>query len=201
MDIIRIGRVAGGTFQRLTAIACCVVGVGLLIGGSGCTTGPDNPANVIPAANQRVAFQSQCAQNVVTCTTSFPTAVVSVEATPVQSLTAGSNSFLVVENNGSDVVAVQFHGSDSTPGSTASQISYEWSYGATDNDPCTMEPGTVISMEADPVLELAVGFHYIRLTVQNLTIDAPVESDECGTISQDTGKTHFVELEVEVRRY
>lgn len=201
MNPTRIGPVAGKTFQRYRAFAGIFAAFAVAAIITGCVTVPDPQAQIIPATtNPRVAFQSQCAQNVVECTSSWPTVSASVAAMAGQTVTVTSNGYLVEETGGSGAVEVQFLGVSSEPGSTASDINYEWSYGASDTDPCTLAAGTVASTETNPELLLAEGFHYIRLTVQNQVLDAPIESDECGVISQDTGKFDFVELEVEVRR-
>jgi hypothetical protein len=165
----------------------------------GCVTPPVDNARLIPAVNQRVAIQSQCAQNVIECTTSWPTAVATVVAGPDQTVTANSNSFVVVDPNGWGGVEVNFKGSDSIAGNTATMLAYRWSHSATDTDPCTLQEGTFASAKADPQLLLATGFHYIRLRVVNDVIRDQVVSDTCGVVGEDTGSFDFIELEVEVR--
>jgi len=171
---------------------------------SAALTGCQNPApdTSIPPSTQRAAFQSQCGQNVVVCTTSWPVAVASVVAGNGQTVTeVSTNSYLVTVNGGSGGVPVQFRGSDSELGATATALAYEWSYGATDSDPCTLAPGTVVSTASDPELLLAPGFHYIRLHVVNDVFRVEVNSVACGVVAQNTGSFDFVELQVEVRRY
>lgn len=185
-------------------VSAPVMLVVLIAGLAGCEPPPlpnGNP-DLIPASNQRVAFQSQCAQNVTVCTTSWPTAIATVVESDGQTVTeVSSNSFLVEATGGSDGVQVQFRGSETKMGETSTMLVFRWSFGAIDDDPCTMAPGTEVSTEVNPKLLLAPGFHYIRLFVINNVIRDVVSSQECGIIAEDTGSFDFVELEVEVRSY
>jgi hypothetical protein len=182
-------------------VLLCIASV-VMIGGTACVTQPDNPAQAIPASTQRVAFASQCALNVVTCTTSWPTADATIVAADGQTVTeVTTNSFVVEVTGGSGGVPVKFQGIGSDPGNTATDLSFSWSYGATDNDPCTLTPGTEVSTESNPELLLATGFHYIRLTVVNDVIRDEVVLDGCTETLQDVGSFDFVELQVEVKRY
>ncbi|HRX87065.1 MAG TPA: hypothetical protein P5572_18730 [Phycisphaerae bacterium] len=176
--------------------------LGLVVAAAGLAGCPSAPPddNSIPATNQRVAFQSQCALNVVECTTSWPTAVASVVAGDGQAVTANSNGYRVVVYGGSGGVPVSFRGADSIAGNGATTLEHHWSYGATDADPCTLAPGTEVSTAVNPTLELAEGFHYIRLFVINNVLRDEVIGDGCGVVATDTGSFDFVELEVEVLR-
>lgn len=164
---------------------------------AGCQTAPPGG---IPAENQRVAFESQCGLNVIVCTTSWPTAVASVIAGEGQTVTPTADGYLIEVMGGAGAVPVQFRGADSIPGNTATSLSYSWSYGAVDSNPCTLAPGYPVATIANPVLSLSPGFHYIRLSVVNDVIRDQVVSDDCGVIAEDTGSFDFVELEIEVRR-
>jgi len=167
-----------------------------------CVTQPTEQAQGLPASTQRVAFASQCALNVIECTTSWPTAIASVEAEDGQTVTeVDTNSFRVRVTGGSGAVPVQFRGIASIPGNTATQLSYSWSYGASDSDPCTLTAGTVASTESDPELLLDPGFHYIRLTVTNDVHRDEVPLDGCPDSLTDVDSFDFVELQVEVQRY
>ena len=87
----------------------------------------------------------------------------------------------------------------STLGNGATQISYSWSTGATDDDPCTLTAGTEFSDAADPQVLLEEGFHYIRLTVENDVIQATLVLEGCDTTVENVPASDFVEVEVEVR--
>lgn len=162
--------------------------------------GCDNAANqnAIQPEAARVAFQSQCAQNVITCTDSFPEAVIDVEAIHGQSVTATDTGFLI-EQPGTAPIWTKLIGSDSDPGDNATEIQYRWSSRAEDADPCSLDPGPEFSTEADPLVLLEPGFHYIRLTVTNDNIIGQLESDECGIIGQNIPAYDFLEVEIEVR--
>lgn len=168
-----------------------------------CNNAPPNftpsPATVLPAEGARVAFQSQCAQNVITCTTSFPVAVAEVVAGEGQTVTKTETGYLVQGNDGDGVEIVNLVGSRSTMGVGASEIVHAWSYGATDGDPLTLRPGTVFSVAADFSVQMAVGLHYVRLSVVNDLIEEELVSDEFGVIGTNVPKSDFVELEIEVR--
>ena len=173
----------------------------------GCTGGPagggngdggGNGRDGLPPETQRAAFQSQCAQNVITCTVSFPEAVVRVEATGNQQATETAAGFRVRGYDGDGVEIVQLIGSDSNRGQGASEIFYSWSVGASDGDPCTLVPGEPFSTEANPQVLLQARLHYVRLTVTN---DLPpldtIDSPECGTF-ENFRKQDFQEVEIEV---
>ncbi len=147
---------------------------------------------------KRVAFQSQCAQNVIECTSSWPTAVVDVPALAGQTVTETAAGF-VIEGAIHGAATVQLVGSNSDPGAGAQAIFYSWSNGATDDDPATLAPGTEFSMEADPLVTLRTGFHYIRLTVENDIVREQVVSPDFGVIAEEVPSFDFVEVEVDVR--
>ncbi len=147
----------------------------------------------------RVAIQSQCAQNVINCTTSWPEAVVAVESIGGQMVTLTDTGFLIEGTDGNGQETVRLLGSDSVPGDGATLTSFEWSFGATDEDPTTLASGTVFSDDETEDVALATGFHYIRLTVENDIIREVIASDEFGVLFQDTPSFDFIELEIEVR--
>ncbi len=155
------------------------------------------PANVVPSGTARVAFQSQCAQLVVTCTSSWPTALIDVQS-DADTVTATDTGFLV-DTMGQSSATVNLIGSISEPGNGATIHSFTWSFGATDDDPCTLAPGTVLATTADTPATLESGFHYIRLRVENDIIRARIESELCGLIGTDLPSFDFVEVEIEVR--
>ncbi|MBI4717388.1 MAG: hypothetical protein HY763_06260 [Planctomycetes bacterium] len=179
-------------FRHLVFLAA----IGLCAGGCPNTTG--GPTGALPSETARVAIQSQCAQNVITCTRSFPTAVASVTARQSQTVTPTDEGF-VVNTGVYGPAVVQLRGSDSEPGLNATRLAFSWSSGATDTDPCTVMPGTEFSTEADPAVLLEPGLHYIRLTVTNDNILGRLESEQCGVLGENIPAFHFVEVEVDVR--
>lgn len=193
-------------FER-AAIRTCVL---LLALGTGCETNPipepSNNADIIqlpdgtlPAESTRVAFQSQCAQNVIECTSSWPVAVAHVESKPDQSITETAEGFLIQDTDGDGFENVCLVGSDSQLGDGADFLFYSWSFGANDSDPRTLQPGTEFSQQADPQVPMQVGLHYIRLTVRNDIVRETIESPEFGIIAEDTASFDFVELQIEIR--
>ena len=191
------GTAIARVWARVGSLAC----VGLLTlaglaGMAGCT---DPLANPLPAETARVAIQSQCAQNVINCTTSWPTANFTVEAMTGQTVTLTNTGFLVEGTDGNGQETVRLIGSNSTPGDGAEFTLFRWTSGATDTDPQTLFPGTQFSTEADNEVLLATGFHYIRLRVENDIIRDEVQTEQFGVIAQDVPSFDFVELEVEVK--
>lgn len=175
--------------MKLHRLLC--LSIAMLVGG--CF---DPQTTVIPAGTARVAFQSQCAQLVVECTSSWPTAVIQVM----------SNNGTVMETDDgflietSEMTAMlDLIGSQSMAGSDATIQSFAWSFGASDNDPCTLTPGTEFAIRADTSVLLEKGFHYIRLRVENDVIRDRIESEQCGLIGTDVASYDFVEVEIEVR--
>ena len=152
----------------------------------------------LPPENQRSAFQSQCAQNVITCTTTFPVPVIGTGFLPGQVVTTTATGFRVQGADGDGSELVQLIGSGSAAGQGATQVFFSWSAGAGDPNPCTLAPGMEFSTEADPQIRLQAGFHYIRLTVGNdlLPIDS-LDSDGCGTF-ENYVRRDFEEIEVEI---
>ncbi|MCH7813210.1 MAG: hypothetical protein IID40_04225 [Planctomycetes bacterium] len=176
--------------------------VGLLMAAAGCQSGGGAAAgngDGLPPEEQRVVFLSQCAQSVIECTSSWPTAVAEVVGGHGQTVTATENGYLVEGDDGSGSERIQLRGSDSIAGNGATEIFYSWSVGADDPDPRTMEAGNEISTEPDPDVLLQTGFHYLRLTVFNDIIRDRVESEELGLIAENVPSFHFVEFEIEVR--
>jgi hypothetical protein len=176
--------------------------VGLALGG--CV---DPLPQALAPETARVAIQSQCAQNVINCTTSWPEAVIAVEPIGGQTVTLTDTGFLVEGTDGNGQETVRLVGTNSVahsipdeqPGDRPSLTSFEWSFGATDEDKTTLAPGTVFSDDSTDDVPMAVGFHYIRLTVENDVIRDLVVSDEFGLLFQDVPSFDFVELEIEVR--
>lgn len=176
-----------------------VVIMAALSAGQGCPPPPPEPVG-LPPENARVAFASQCALNVITCTVSWPDAVYDIEARPGQTVTRTATGFLVERpGDDDDSEAVQFIGDISQPGQGATALTFQWTSGASDADPCTLAPGDAFSTEPNPLVDLQEGLHYIRLTVRNDIIRDEVPSDDCGVIGTNIPSFDFVELEVEVR--
>ncbi|NOX58692.1 MAG: hypothetical protein GXP29_07520 [Planctomycetes bacterium] len=189
-------KVIGGARGSATALLLPFLGFLTLTGFAGCVDPLTQP---LPPETARVAIQSQCAQNVINCTTSWPTAVFTVEAMDGQSVTLTDTGFLVEGTDGNGQEMVRLVGSNSTPGDGAAFSSFKWTSGASDEDPKTLAPGNQFSTDADNNVLLAVGFHYIRLTVENDIIREEVQSDEFGLIAENVPSFDFVELEIEVR--
>lgn len=165
--------------------------------GAGCPA-PNPDAGLVPEA-PRAAFASQCALNVIECTTAFPVAVIEVEPGADQIVTETANGFLVQGYSGVGSEFVRLVGSNSEPGQGATEIFHSWSHAADDDDPRTLSEGEVFSTEADPVQEMQVGFHYIRLTVRNDIVVDQLVSPEFGVLYENTPLFDFVEVEIEVR--
>ncbi len=182
--------------KRVTSIATSITA---MMGGFFVGCAPVQVDNAIPAGQARVAFQSQCAQNVIECTSSWPTAMASIASTPGSTVTETDTGFLVEADAGWGGLEVRFLGSNSEAGAGASSLSFSWSVGATDSDPCLLTPGMEFSTEADPTAVLAPGLHYVRLTVENDIIREEVVSDACGVIGMNIASFDFIEFEVEVR--
>jgi len=157
--------------------------------------------NVIPPDSARVAFQSPCAQNVIECTSSWPVAIAGVRAGHGQTVTETETGYIVRRPHASGSVPVWLVGEESTAGEGATRLSYSWSSGAAQDDPCTLTPGDEFATVANPTVNLAPGFHYIRLTVENDIIRAVVASEACGVFGENIPSFDFVELEIEVRSY
>jgi hypothetical protein len=177
----------------------CLTALALAISQLSCQSTPQI-SDALPAETARVATQSQCAQNIITCTRSFPTAVIDVEVIHGQTVTATDTGFLI-EQPGyyGEPFLVKLTGSDSLPGLNATTLTYSWSAAATDADPCTLAPGPEFSTEAEPLVRLEPGLHYIRLTVTNDNILGVVESPQCEVIGENVPAFHFVEIELDLR--
>jgi len=181
-----------GDWIRLTL---CLV----LCAATGCQTQPGGAGDALPADQQRVAFQSQCAQNVITCTRRFPTAIIDIQPRFGQSVSETDAGFLVSDATALGSAPVQLKGSASLLGEEATRLLFSWTSGASDDDPCTMTPGDEFSTQSDALVFLEPGFHYIRLRVENDVIFPIIESEECGVIGENIPAFHFVEVEIEVR--
>lgn len=186
--------------------ACGLGGALALNLGANCGA-PPPVAQAIPADNAaRQAFASQCAQNVINCTSSFPVAILDVAAGQGQIVTRTNVGFMIQGSDSDGVELVRFLGAgsliaESMVGNNASMIFYDWTYAATDDDPCTLTPGPSFSNEANPQALLQVGVHYIRLHVSN-DLAYGQESlllEECGQIGQDIPKSDFEEVTIEIR--
>lgn len=178
--------------------------MGLSVGCCGwvvsCTGSGGFSGGGLPGEQPRVATQSQCAQNVITCTTVFPEAVITANAVdnPAQQISLTETGFLVEGDGNGAGELVQLIGSLSRLGDNAANLTYSWSSAATDDDPCTLAPGTQFSTQADPEVGLSVGFHYIRLTVTNDN-EVDLFSEACGIDQLDVPASDFLEVEIEVR--
>lgn len=176
---------------RAAALAFALVAI------SGCPAQPAGP--VLSPVSQRVAFQSPCAQNAIECTSSWPVAIARVREVGSQIVTETDAGFIVRLPGAHGSVPVHLSGSDSTAGDGATQLSFSWSAAATQDDPCELTPGDEFSTLANPVVNLAIGLHYIRLTVENDIIRDVVESETCGVFGENIPSFDFVELEIDVR--
>jgi hypothetical protein len=169
--------------------------------GAGCTppvTDDGNGDTGLPAESQRAAFQSQCAQNVIFCTTSWPTAIARVVAGEGQTATETETGFRIEGTGDDGTEPVNLVGDESVLGNGATELTYSWSAGATDENPLTLEPGEAFSTEANPVQNMQVGFHYIRLHVVNDVVQTQVESEEFGVLFEEVNSFDFVEIEIEI---
>lgn len=180
-------------------IRIVVTGAAALNLGSACAPPPPNANVGLPPETARLAFKSQCALNVITCTSSWPVALASVVPGPEQTVTPTETGFIVQGNGGNGTEPVYLVGEESTAGDGATQLFFSWSYAASDQDPQTLEAGIEFSTETNPIQEMQAGRHYIRLTVRNDIVRETVESDEFGVIAENVASYDFVELEIEVR--
>ncbi len=134
-NLPKIGRCWGmNAVAGVRAAVLMVAGGGLaaVLGLAGCVE-PLGPA--IPAETARVAIQSQCAQNVINCTTSWPVAMFQVEAGNGQMVTLTDTGYLIEGSDGNGQERVRFVGSNSNPGDGATLTSFRWTSGATDEGP------------------------------------------------------------------
>ncbi len=153
----------------------------------------------LPAEATRVTIKSQCAQNVIACTSSWPVAMASVIALEGQTVSATADGFMVIGEIEHGEFDVLLSAGDSTVGNDATSLSYFWSTGATDTDPCSLIDGTVFSNEEMPIQRLDVGLHYIRLRVENDIIRDVVDTDSCGVFGENIPSFDFIEIVVDVR--
>ncbi len=153
----------------------------------------------LSAEASRSTIASQCAQAVFTCTSSWPTAVPTVVAIEGQTVTATDDGFTITGQSDQGGFDVQLSASDSIAGNGAMSLTYRWSTGATDTDPCTLADGQAFSSEEMPLQRMDIGVHYIRLRVENDIIREIIDTDSCGVIGEDIASYHFVEIVVEVR--
>ena len=159
----------------------------------------DDPPNSLPTEDKRVAIQSQCAQNVLECTNSWPRGVIDIVTASGQAVTETADGFLIEGTDGDEVELVQLIGNGSEMGEGASLILYSWSYGATDEDPRTLGPGVEFSTKVDPAVRMEAGFHYIRLSVANDIICEFVQSPQFGVLAENVPASDFIEIQIEVR--
>ena len=178
----------------------CIIALALATSHLSCQSTPP-VSDALPAETARVALQSQCAQNIITCTRSFPTAVIDVGAFHGQTVTATDSGFLI-EQPGyhGEPFLVRLIGGGSLMGRNAETLTFSWSAAATDSDPCSLTPGAEFSSQPNPLVRLEPGLHYIRLTVTNDNILGVLESPQCGVIGQNVPAFHFIEVELDVRR-
>lgn len=108
-------------------------------------------------------------------------------------------NFIVVGTSEQGGFDVQLSATDSMTGNGAMSLTYSWSSGATDTDPCTLADGPAFSTEEMPLQRMDLGVHYIRLRVENDIIRDVVESDTCGVIGENIASFQFVEIVVDVR--
>ena len=91
-------------------LACCCA----VMFNMGANCGAPPAAQAIPADQiVRVAFASQCAQNVVECTTSWPQAVFNIMSSGGQTVTLSGVRYIVQGTDGNGMELVQFQGSNS----------------------------------------------------------------------------------------
>lgn len=178
------------------AVAACNPATGG--GGAG---GNEDRQEGLPADTTRLALQSQCGQAVIECTSSWPIPIIVVQARDGQTVTRTQTGFLVQGTDGNGQESVQLIGSNSTAtgNDVEAQILFSWSAAATDQDPCTLEPGAEFSTEADPLVLLQAGFHYVRLTVENDIIQETLILDGCDATVENVPSSDFQEVEIEVR--
>ena len=194
-----------------------VIVVGLVLVTSGCPDTDVVDPDVIRASSvQRAPYESWCAQLVMTCTSSWPLPIMDVAVGAGQTVvrTLEPPGFVINGSDGDGVETVSFLGNRSGPGSADAcrpddpdalkpppeEMHFSWSYGATEEDPCLLTPGTEFSTEADPTVTLEAGVHYIRVWLRNeQEHDAQMSGVEaCGMIPADF-KRDFVERRIEVR--
>lgn len=150
----------------------------------------------------RAPFASACAQDVINCTVSFPSAALEVLTGPGQTVTPTLDpvGFIVQGGDGDGIETVLFRGSQSGLGAGGTTLMFRWTYGATDASACTLAPGPEFSTDADPSVAMQEGRHYIRLDVQNEMIRAAETSGVpgCGQIPAGF-KADSEEMVIEVR--
>ncbi len=189
------------TFHRQVSLHPCtfIIALVMCLSHLSCQSTPP-VSDALPAETARVAIQSQCAQNIITCTRSFPTAVIDVGVIHGQTVTATESGFLI-EQPGyhGEPFLVRLIGGGSLLGLNAETLTYSWSAAATDSDPCTLTPGAEFSSQANPLVRFEPGLHYIRLTVTNDNILDVLESPQCGVIGQNVPAFHFLEIELDIR--
>jgi len=157
------------------------------------------PGSSLSAEATRSTIASQCAQAVIACTTSWPTAAASVVALAGQTVTQTGNTFIVTGKADLGGLDVQLSGSDSMAGNGAMSLSYSWSTGATDVDPCSLADGEAFSSDEMPLQRMDLGVHYIRLRVENDIIRDAVNTDACGVFGENIPSFDFIEIVVDVR--
>ena len=160
---------------------------------------PGSEENPLPPEPKRFTIQSQCGQLIIECTNSYPDPTIEIVPIEGQQITSTEDDGFVIEGVGDEgVQAIQFAGINSDPGSEASFVRYQWTYGALDTRPCSLEPGPQFSVEENPLVHLEPGLHYIRLTVINDVQQASVSTARCGTLASAPA-ADFLEIEIEIR--
>lgn len=160
---------------------------------------PGSEDEPLPPEPKRFTIQSQCGQLILECpANSFPAPVIEIVPIEGQQVTATENGGFVIEGVGDEgIQAIQLAGINTEIGSDARFVNYQWSYGALDFDPCTLEPGPQFSVEQNPLVYLEPGLHYIRLTVANDIQQASVVTAEC--VLEAAPAADFLEIEIEIR--
>jgi hypothetical protein len=160
---------------------------------------PGSEENPLPPEPKRFTIQSQCGQLVIQCTVNYPGPMIEIIPMEGQQVFAAEGDDFVIEGVGDEgIQAIQLAGINTNPGTEANVVRYQWSYGASDFDPCSLEPGPEFSVEENPLVHLEPGFHYIRLTVVNDIQQASVSTARCGTLPS-APSADFLEIEIEVR--
>jgi len=152
-----------------------------------------SPSPQLPADQPRVAYQSACAQNTLACESSRPLPVLEIEPGENQFVTISDAGIVITGESADGFETVRLVGSRSVPGTGFDEVTYSWSYGATDPDPDTLAPGFVFSQDAELTVGMAEGFHYIRLTVHNGSDPVPAVP------LPDDLNTEFRERQIEIR--
>jgi len=162
-------------------------------------TPPGSEEDPLPPEGKRFAFQSPCGQLITACPPVFPGPAIQIVPMEGQQVTPTDDGGFIIEGVGEEgIQAIQLVGIDTTEGNVANFVNYEWSFGATDDDPCSLHPGTPFSAEENPLVHMEPGLHYIRLTVVNDTEVASVVSAGCDELGPALA-ADFLEIQIEIR--